>query len=62
MWVWLQLIIMIAGTFRVKGVKPTDEGESSKLKIKVRLSIHGTFIIKSAVMIEKQVSPVYMTS
>ena len=40
----------------------TDEGDFSKVKINVCLSIHSTFIIKLAIMIEKQVSPFYIAS
>ena len=32
---------------------PTAEGEASKVKVKVRMSIHGTFFLKSATMIER---------
>ena len=41
------------GTFSVKDVKPTESGEASKIKVKVRLSIHGIFFVKSASLIEK---------
>lgn len=46
------------GKFLIKNVKPNDEGESSKVKVKVRLSINGVFFIKSATLVEKQVCPV----
>ena len=38
----------------MKNVAPTDEGEASKVKVKVRENIHGVFFIKSATMVEKQ--------
>ena len=41
------------GTFSVRDVKPTETGEASKVKVKVRMSIHGIFFIKSATMVEK---------
>ena len=41
------------GTFSVRDVKPTEEGEASKVKVKVRMNIHGIFFIKTASMIEK---------
>lgn len=41
------------GTFSVRDVKPTEAGEASKVKVKVRMNIHGMFFIKSASMIEK---------
>ena len=47
--------VLYLGKFQIQGVKPTDENESSKVKVKVRMSTHGTFFIKSATMIEKQV-------
>ncbi|XP_003390556.1 PREDICTED: heat shock 70 kDa protein 4-like isoform X2 [Amphimedon queenslandica] len=42
------------GKFLIKGVKANEEGESTKVKVKVRLSIHGIFFIKSATLIMKQ--------
>ena len=47
--------MLYLGKFQIQGVKPTDENESSKVKVKVRMSTHGTFFIKSATMVEKQV-------
>lgn len=44
----------IIGNFRVKNVSPTEEGEASKVKVKVRMNIHGVFFVKSATMVEKQ--------
>ena len=41
------------GTFSVRDVKPTEDGEASKIKIKVRMNIHGIFFVKTASMIEK---------
>ena len=41
------------GTFSVKDVKPTETGEASKIKVKVRMSIHGIFFVKTASMIER---------
>ena len=41
------------GRFKIKDVKPTEAGESSKVKVKVRMNIHGVFKIKSATMVEK---------
>lgn len=37
----------------MKNVVPTAEGEASKVKVKVRMNIHGVFFLKSATMIEK---------
>lgn len=41
------------GKFTVTGVTPNEEGEARKVKVKVRESIHGTFFVKSASMMEK---------
>ena len=41
------------GTFSVRDVKPTESGEASKIKVKVRMNIHGIFFIKTASLIEK---------
>ena len=41
------------GTFSVKDVKPTEAGEASKVKVKVRMNIHGVFFVKTASMIER---------
>ena len=41
------------GTFSVKDVKPTEAGEASKIKVKVRMNIHGIFFVKSASLVEK---------
>ena len=41
------------GTFSVKDVKPSESGEASKIKVKVRMNIHGVFFVKSASLIEK---------
>ena len=35
-------------------MSPTEEGEASKVKVKVRMNIHGVFFVKSATMVEKQ--------
>nr|AXU24967.1 heat shock protein 70-1 [Tytthus chinensis] len=42
------------GKFIVKDVKPTGENESSKIKVKVRINIHGIFAITSASLVEKK--------
>ena len=42
------------GQFHIKNVSPTEEGEASKVKVKVRVNIHGVFFIKSATMVEHQ--------
>lgn len=54
---WLYFHIMTTclplGSFQIKDVTPTSEEEASKVKVKVRMSIHGTFFVKSATMVEK---------
>ncbi|XP_041359091.1 heat shock 70 kDa protein 4-like isoform X2 [Gigantopelta aegis] len=41
------------GTFFVKNVVPQANGESSKVKIKIRINSHGIFEVKSASLVEK---------
>lgn len=38
----------------VSGVKPTSEGESQKVKVKVRINLHGILTITNASMVEKR--------
>ncbi|KAK0166618.1 hypothetical protein PV327_004110 [Microctonus hyperodae] len=42
------------GVFHIKNVKPTPEGEPSKVKIKVRLNLNGILTIASASLVEKR--------
>ncbi|KAL1122529.1 hypothetical protein AAG570_002860 [Ranatra chinensis] len=42
------------GRFIVKDVRPTAEGECSKIKVKVRINIHGIASVVAAAMIEKK--------
>ena len=44
----------VVGRFHISDVKPNEEDESSKVKVKVRMNIHGIFRIKSATMVEKK--------
>lgn len=37
----------------MKDVKPTPEGESAKVKVKVRINLHGILTISSASLVEK---------
>ncbi|XP_038055584.1 97 kDa heat shock protein-like [Patiria miniata] len=41
------------GRFEIKNVKPTAEGESSKVKVKVRVNGHGIFKVSTASLMEK---------
>uniref|UniRef100_A0A1B6FPX4 Uncharacterized protein n=1 Tax=Cuerna arida TaxID=1464854 RepID=A0A1B6FPX4_9HEMI len=41
------------GQFTVKDVKPTPEGESAKVKVKVRVNLHGILTISGASLVEK---------
>lgn len=43
------------GSFRINKVVPKADGESSKVKVKVRMNIHGVFTIKQASLVEKVV-------
>ncbi|CAK9803699.1 97 kDa heat shock protein [Anthophora quadrimaculata] len=42
------------GTFTIKNIKPTQEGETSKIKVKVRVNLNGIFTVASASLIEKR--------
>ncbi len=42
-----------SGTFAVEKVVPQANGEASKVKVKVRVNIHGVFTVSSAVLVEK---------
>ena len=46
-------MILYLGSFSVQDVVPNKEGESSKVKVKVRLDIHGVFTIVNASLVEK---------
>lgn len=48
---------MPTGQFTVNGVQPQPSGEASKVKVKVRVNLHGVFGIHSAHMIEKLEQP-----
>ena len=41
--------------FHIQGVKPGAQGEAQKVKVKVRLNLHGVFQVVSATLMEKQV-------
>ena len=41
------------GRFSIKDVVPNKEGESSKIKVKVRLNIHGILNVVNASLVEK---------
>ena len=43
----------IIGSFKVDKVVPQASGESSKVKVKVRVNIHGIFNVSTASMLEK---------
>lgn len=45
--------MFIVGQFTVKDVKPTPDGESAKVKVKVRINLHGILAINSASLVEK---------
>uniref|UniRef100_A0A8C9BCA1 Heat shock 70 kDa protein 4L n=1 Tax=Phocoena sinus TaxID=42100 RepID=A0A8C9BCA1_PHOSS len=42
------------GSFTIQNVFPQSDGDSSKVKVKVRINIHGIFSVASASVIEKQ--------
>ena len=44
----------ITGQFIVKDVKPSTEGDSLKVKVKVRVNLHGILTVSSATLVLKQ--------
>lgn len=44
------------GQFLIQKVVPQTSGESSKVKVKVRVNIHGIFSVSSASLVEVQKS------
>ncbi len=45
--------LYIVGSFLIDKVVPQASGESSKVKVKVRVNIHGIFTTSSASLVEK---------
>ena len=41
------------GNFKIEGVTPSFDGESQKVKVKVKLDEHGCFTVDSAVLMDK---------
>lgn len=48
------LFISFAGVFTIKNVKSTPDGESAKVKVKVRVNLNGILTVASASLIEKR--------
>jgi hypothetical protein len=46
-------VFLFLGQFIVKDVKPSSDGESVKVKVKVRVSLHGILTVSSASLILK---------
>uniref|UniRef100_A0A6I8N2T0 Heat shock protein family A (Hsp70) member 4 like n=1 Tax=Ornithorhynchus anatinus TaxID=9258 RepID=A0A6I8N2T0_ORNAN len=44
------------GRFTIQNVLPQSDGDSSKVKVKVRVNVHGVFSVASAAIVEKQTS------
>lgn len=45
--------VLFSGHFSIKDVVPSKDGESSKVKVKVRLDIHGVLNVVNASLVEK---------
>ena len=45
------------GKFSVQNIVPSPDGDSSKVKVKVRMDIHGIFSVCSAQLVEKLLEP-----
>ena len=50
------LFFFLSGQFLIQKVVPQASGESSKVKVKVRVNIHGIFSVSSASLVEVQKS------
>lgn len=44
--------ICLSGQFLIQNVVPRASGESSKVKVKVRVNVHGVFSVSSAALVE----------
>lgn len=51
---YLFLFSWFPGQFLIQKVVPQASGESSKVKVKVRVNIHGIFSVSSASLVEVQ--------
>lgn len=50
----ISFIFDLTGQFLIQKVVPQASGESSKVKVKVRVNIHGIFSVSSASLVEVQ--------
>ena len=48
------MILIPSARYVVKDVKPTAKGESQKVKVKVRVNLHGMFSVSGAQLTEKR--------
>lgn len=46
--------LFFQGRFTIQNVGPQHDGDNSKVKVKVRVNIHGLFSVANASIIEKQ--------
>ena len=45
------------GRFLISGITPTSTGEAAKIKVRVRLNIHGVLTVSNASMVEELPTP-----
>ena len=50
----------VVGQFQIQGLKAGPQGEAQKVKVKVRLNLHGVFQVVTATLMEKQVSLLFV--
>ena len=50
---WHLNIFWLLGTYTIEKITPQATGESSKVKVKVRINIHGVFTVGAASLVEK---------
>lgn len=50
-------VIYVTGMWTVKDIKPSADGKPQKVKVKVRVNLHGIMTVSSASLIESKESP-----
>lgn len=48
------MLLVCLGLFAIQNVGPQYDGDNSKVKVKVRVNVHGIFSVANASVIEKQ--------
>lgn len=51
---FIKYYLFLTGQWLIKDIKANSEGESQKIKVKVRINIHGLFTVASASLYERK--------